>query len=168
MNRSLASSIASFWQLIAVALLWLVTSCTETPFYEDNYAFESGSWHVGDTVRFEFGIDDTTARYDLFLHLRHTNDYPYANLWTLIETVFPDGEATGGRVDLPMAAPDGRWYGDGSGDLLRNEVLIQAGARLPQTGTYRLSIAPYMRVDTLPGLLDLGLIVRKSSAVPAR
>lgn len=151
--------------LIGVAICWL-SACTTPPIFEDNISINEYEWHYKDTLNFSFELNDTSQRYNFFINVRHTDAYDYANLWLNVQTIYPNGEIQSGPVNLPMADSKGKWYGSGLGDIfstetLTNEVMIQQNAQLPLSGTYQFKISQFMRVDPLPNIMDIGVIVKE-------
>jgi len=153
--------------LLIVLALCCFTACTSPPVYEDNISIDEYDWFYKDTLSFSFELKDTSQRYNFFINVRHTDAFDYANLWVNVETVYPNGESQSGSVNLPMADKKGKWYGSGLGDIfsnetLTNEVMIQQNAQLPLSGTYQFKISQFMRVDPLPNVMDIGVIIRKA------
>ncbi len=138
-------------------------SCDEDKIFEEHHNFETYHWAKNDIVSLEPEIRDTIQRYDIIFNVRHTNNYYNNNLWVRIETVYPSGKSQQDVVEIPMAAADGRWYGSGSGNIISNEVQIQAGARFPEKGKYKLLIEQYMRMDTLSEIINVGIRLQEAA-----
>ena len=60
-----------------------------------------------------------------------------------------------------MSAPDGRWLGDGLGDIFDNRILFKEGVKFPQAGEYRFELFQAMRINPLPGIMDAGIRIEK-------
>jgi len=136
-------------------------ACKQNQVYEQSYAFEANSWYYDNVLNFETNIEDINALYHLQIHVRHTNEYAYSNLWLKIKTIYPDGEERTDPLNIPMADDEGRWYGGGIGTVLTNDVTIQKNASLQQTGTYRFEIYQDMRVNPMTEIMNVGFSVEK-------
>ncbi len=115
-------------------------------------------WAYGDTLRSSDIADTTlthTLSHSLTLALRHTNDYPYRNIW--IETVYCTADSLTHTDTLSIELCDsyGRWLGKGIGDLFQQEATVAADvALLPGS---EIAVRHIMRVDTLRGIERIGL-----------
>lgn len=140
----------------------MCVGCNSNRVFEGNLSIKGQEWYYEDELKFETPIEDTTQLYNLFINVRHTNDFPYSNLWLKIHTTFPDGTKKSDPLNLPMAEESGRWFGTGVGSVLSNQVMIQKNATLNQTGVYKFGIEQNMRINPLKEVLDIGLLVEKS------
>jgi len=161
-------SIKNSWYLFIVrASIFLMTaclfySCDSNRIFESNENIDNGDWSYEDTLVFKTNMEDTISRYNVFLNIRHTKDYEYANLWLKIITTFPNGEIVNTPVDLPIADADGRWYGSGSGSVLSTKLLIQENAIFPNKGEYKWEMVQNMRINPISEIMDVGLTIEKA------
>jgi gliding motility-associated lipoprotein GldH len=147
---------------IFIGLLILVTtSCNTDVVFEQLEEVESSGWNYKDPVSFTFTAPDTTNKYNLIFDVRITPDYAYQNLWLFIETKEPDGFTHLDSINCPMAYPDGRWVGNGLGDLIDNPILIHRSFKFTKMGDYTLKIKHGMRNDNLPHIQNLGVILKR-------
>lgn len=135
----------------------LLTSCTDTALMDRNVAIADRLWHYDDQPSVSAHITDTTGRYNVYLNLRHTPDYRYANIFVLVHQRYPDGSDTTERFELRLAEPDGRWLGQGSGSVYMHQQLIKANVRFPDTGKYVFTLEQHMRENPLPEVTDVGI-----------
>lgn len=121
-------------------------------------AISPSGWAYGDTVAFDGVQADSASAGRLAVMVRHTSSYPYANLWLEITVPCADGDSTVYLVDtvnVALADVYGRWLGRGSGvSRFMVDTLHRHYARIDTSITLR----HIMRVDTLPGLEQLGVI----------
>lgn len=149
-----------FW---SIPLLFLVlSSCDPNRIYDTYSPIPKTGWDYEQRLSFEAGIADTSQLYNLYVNIRHTDDYAYSNLWIKIYTTYPSGKLLENRVNLPLADKSGKWLGSGLGSVISNQVLIQANARLPEKGNYRFEIQQDMRSNPLPEVMDIGIRVEKT------
>lgn len=111
-------------------------------------------WRYADTLVFPMDrlADSTACTADVALTVRHSNDYPYSNIWLEIAT--PAGTRS---VCMELADVFGRWYGRGMGLSFERTDTVVRGLRLTPADTLR--VHHNMRLDTLPGIEQLGIFV---------
>jgi len=129
--------------------------------YEKHVAIPAYSWNYGFRPSFVVAISDTAARYNIFVTLRHTNAYPFSNLWLLISTNFAGEKPSTHRVELPLADKQGRWLGSGMDDIFEHRIPIQQHARFDKAGSYHFSFEQNMRINPLPHVMSVGLRIEK-------
>jgi gliding motility-associated lipoprotein GldH len=139
----------------------LLTSCDRDRYFEENKPIEKGRWNSNDMARFEVQIADTITRYDFYLNLRNSMDYPYSNIFLFLHTIGPSGMKAQDTLECQLADYTGKWLGSGSGSLRFNRFLIQKGAGFHQKGRYVFEIEQAMRVKELKGITDVGIRIEK-------
>lgn len=97
----------------------------------------------------------------MFVNVRHTDAFPYNNLWMNLTTTLPDKGQTTDKIDVQLSAPDGTWTGDCIDGICYNSVLVQKNFRFPAKGKYVFTFEQDMRMNPIPGLLDVGMRVEK-------
>lgn len=135
----------------------LVASCQEAAFYETNAPIKNRSWNYGDMPKFDVNITDNKAKYDLWVNIRHTGEYNYANIFLLVHEKGPQTKDTAYRYEMKLAELDGRWTGNTAGNLYENELLIKENYTFPDTGTYSFTIEQNMRENPLRDISDIGI-----------
>lgn len=143
------------WMLFLV--LTLLTSCFGGS--EEVYMTSvDGSWNKKDTKKIEFEIKDFQTPKNIIFVVRNNNEYPYNNLF-LISTIKGDKNKVLkiDTVNYILAKPNGEWLGSGFGAT--KEILFQykVGYQFPANGKYHIEIKHGMRMNTLPGIEDLGI-----------
>jgi gliding motility-associated lipoprotein GldH len=78
-------------------------------------------------------------------------------LYLFVNTVFPGGQIQRDTLECILAAPNGRWLGDGLGDIWDNRILLKDQVKFPQAGEYRFELYQAMRINPLPGIMDAGI-----------
>ena len=113
---------------------------------------DPAGWRFTDTLRIPVrGITDTaTLRGDLAVTVRHSVEYPYSNLW--LEVILPADTAA---TSIELADVFGSWHGHGMGLTYELTDTILRDITLSPADTILLH--HLMRVDTVPGLEQLGL-----------
>ena len=129
--------------------------------YQKNVPIADHAWSYDFHPSFAVKITDTAARYTLFVTLRHTNKYPYRNLWLLISSAYEGEKPKPQRVELPLADQAGAWLGSGMADIFTHRIPIQQNVRFEKAGTYHFSFEQNMRIDPLPCVMSVGLRIEK-------
>lgn len=142
-----------------IAMLLTLTACDQNRVFEEYKSVKGGSWKYDDSIQFKINIEDTAQRYNLFVDVRHNFYFDWRNLWVKVITEYPNHKTELARVNLPLSASDGVWYGKCSGDICEMRVGIQENAIFPQKGTYTFTIIQDMRQNPLDKIIDIGMRV---------
>ena len=152
MTRFLAISIVSIFACL---------SCHQEAYYEVNKSIDNQEWAYSNKIRFDVGIDDSTAKYDIFINLRHQKSYDYANIYILLHQQGKSLQDTFIRKEIKLAELDGKWIGKSAGTVFETQNLIHENFTFPDTGMYHFEIEQNMRVNPLKDIVDVGLKVMK-------
>jgi gliding motility-associated lipoprotein GldH len=76
---------------------------------------------------------------------------------------FPDGRASRDTVEIFLADKEGKWLGEGSGNIYDNRVLFKRNVIFPLSGTYRFEVEQAMRQESLPEIMDVGFTYREKA-----
>lgn len=169
--------------LLLLPLLLSLQSCLQSPFYQKSYDIPGNKWQVDNKLPFIVDISDTGIYYNMSLIFRHTNNYPYSNIWMKMSIKGPgDSSFRSVRIEVPLATPQGQWLGTGMGEIFeQRRMLVVDHNALPVTldmisvsessyndifskeGRYEIRLEHNMREDALPDVLHVGLRIEKSS-----
>jgi len=154
-------------RLNAVFLLMLITSmlltsCDNIRYFEENKKIENGEWDQDQKLSFLVNIDDTLQPYNVYINVRNAGTYRYSNLYLFVNSHLPGGQIQRDTLECLLAAPDGKWLGEGLGDIKDNRILFKNGVVFPQKGEYRFEIIQAMRISPLPGIMDAGIRLEKA------
>ena len=135
-------------------LMALALAACESVIPERNSSFAhipTDGWAYGDTVSLQMPPAGGRAT---SLALRHTDSYPYRNLWIEISQRHANGKnALRDTINIEMCDAYGQWHGSGFGDS------YQISVRLPEIpDTTELRIRHIMRTDTLREITQIGII----------
>lgn len=150
-------------RLLIVAFLscFILSSCDRNKVYEEYIKIDDYVWQNKNTVRFEFEIQDTSTLHNVYINVRHATIYPYNNLWLFIKSSSPNGTTNIDTVECVLADDKGRWLGDGTGDIWDIQIPWKMSVRFPIEGKYIVEYQQGMRIDALPGIMDMGLRIEK-------
>jgi len=153
--------------LALMMLLCGLAACKmPVPQYQRIETMPSNAWSYNNKPKFTFNIKDTTGRYVPYFIVRHTQGYPYCNMWVLFYIKTP-GDTLGKRerINITMAESSGKWLGKGMGEIYEERVKINFGdsVKLNKAGTYEIVLEQNMRIDPLPEVMQIGLRVEDQS-----
>jgi len=150
-------------QLLLISLFLVgLTSCSKGLIYEKYLEIDQKSWEYENPVTFEVEVEKPEDSYDLYVNLRHSNDYPYSNLWLMLYTLPPEGQPTQQRLELKLARPDGSWIGNSLGGTITHEIRVRSNMELPAAGTYTYTIQHDMRMNQVPAVSHVGIRLSKA------
>ena len=101
-----------FIPIVVVGFVLTVTGCSDKNTVIDQSAeIENHNWTYVNRFRFDVKIDEEKIPYNLYMNLRVTGDYNYANIFVLITRVSPDKKSDVTRYELKLANKEGEWLG---------------------------------------------------------
>lgn len=152
-----------FWFPVAMGIVFSsLSSCDSSRLYEENKEIENNAWYANKPLQFQAQIPDSVQGYNVYINLRNASHYPFSNIFLFLNTTFPDGQIDRDTVEIMLASPEGKWLGDGLGDIWDNRVLFKRNVRFPMKGEYRFEFIQAMRLDPLPGIMDAGIRIEKA------
>ena len=154
--------------LVLSCLIWVVFSaCDQSRVYEQNTDFTERYWMVSEKPEFEFTIEKPADRYTLYGNIRNSVSYPYARIF--FNYYLQD--STGAEVEKKLVtqylfdAKTGKPFGNsGLGDIYDHSFELLKNYQFKHRGKYKIKFEQLMRVDTLQGILTVGVRVENTSA----
>lgn len=138
-------------------------SCDQDSVFDDFQTIPNG-WNIDEPMRFSIEDIDTTQNYDLFISLRNTNDYKYANLFLITTLEYPHGKQDVDTLEYAMAAPNGEWLGKGFNDVKESKLWYKENIRFRESGNYTINIVHAVRKNgnvqgdkKLQGITEVGV-----------
>lgn len=141
---------------ILIILLTLV-ACSFHTVYTHTYDLPSEEWHKDSVLTFSAMLYESSDPHDVYVTLRHTQHYPYQNIWLFVEK--PNGMRD--TLEFFLADDRGVWLGNQSGRYIEMPCLIDQGIQFPAEGKYIWRIQQGMRDDQLRGINSVGLTIDK-------
>ena len=141
-----------------------MAACDTQRVYEYNRDFDDRSWKAADTAHFEFIIKDPGKKYNLYYNIRNSLDYPYARLFVQFSLRDSVGAELQKKLvsaflfDQKTGKPQGS---SGLGDVYDHQFPLINDFDFKLPGKYKLDMEQFMRMDTLPGVLAVGLRVEE-------
>ena len=151
--------------VLLFVLLFAISGCLTSPYYQQSVTVPSYAWAYNFQPSFRFEVTDTNSYYNLYFLIRHTEAYPYANIWLNIYTKEP-GEKffQQSRIEIPLAETGGKWLGRGMNEIWEQRMPItrnDAPMIFKKKGSYEIKLEQNMRINPLPEVLQVGLRVEK-------
>ncbi len=151
--------------VLSLAIILLFNSCLESPYYQKEYSIPGTRWDYNHQPSFKFEVTDTTSLYNLHFLIRHTEAYPYSNIWLMVYTKKP-GDTTfeKTRIEIPLAEPSGKWLGRGMSEIWEQRMPISREGdtvMLRKAGMWEIKFGHNMRINPLPEVLQVGLRIEK-------
>lgn len=144
--------------LILFLLSSLIAACSDTAYIESHDVNPLG-WDKDSVLAYSLVVPDTVENYDILLHLRHTDNYPYQNMWLFLgetDSLITD------TIEFYLADDRGIWLGDRGNGHISMPVLYESSIRFQQLGERHLYIRHGMRTPLLPGITDLSVEVKRT------
>jgi gliding motility-associated lipoprotein GldH len=155
-----------FFALAFLGSVFLV-GCDTKRHYEQYVDFNKRYWLSSDTIQFEFTVSKAEPAYNLYCNIRNSSSYPYSRLFVQYTLLDSAGTALQKKLlseylfDAKTGKPFGR---TGLGDLYDHRILLMKDYQFAKPGTYKVKLEQYMRMDTLPGIVAVGLRVEDARA----
>nr|WKN36910.1 gliding motility lipoprotein GldH [Tunicatimonas sp. TK19036] len=154
---------------LTIAILFVIMSligCDGNRLYEQNVNFEKKAWAVDSLPVFRFQIENPEQPYNIYWNVRNTVAYPYRNLYltyyledTLGNTIVKDLQ----NMEL-FESRTGKPYGSGLGDIFTHQILAIPNYQFDTAGMYQIRLQQYMRRDTLPEILSIGVRIEEAES----
>ena len=147
--------VIGYWLLVIGCLAF--TSCQKDIVFSQFVSIPSGEWGNEELANFDYTISDKDADYRMLIYVRHTERYPYQNMW-----LFVDNGARRDTIEFYLADDRGQWLGDRHHGFIEMPVLFEQNYHFPDTGMYHMAIQHGMRDSVLRGVMDIGVEIVKS------
>lgn len=146
-----------------IATVFVAAACNNSVFHNESVHLKNSEWKAADTLFYTFNSKDTLAAYDFYFEVRNTTDYDMQNLYLFITAFYPGNTFSRDTAECILAAPDGKWYGKGMGKHKDNRFLFRKGVHFRKPGNYVIAVNQAMRKDTLKGISDVGILIKKQA-----
>lgn len=151
-----------FYLLAAFGLQLLAfSSCTTIDLYEKTVSIPGHAWKNSFKPTFDFTIKDSSALYQFYLVLRHTEKYNYNNIYINLYVQGP-GQDTAQKIQqsLELANNEKGWLGTGMDDIYEQRRPLGNKQAL-KAGNYKFMVEQIMRENPLLHVLDVGIRIEK-------
>lgn len=151
-------------KLLFIFLTVIFFSCNHNLLYQKKIHLEAPFvWHKDSVYNFFFEHQAQNTKADLWLNLRHELHYPYHNIYLFLTKISPSGVMQIDTLQFYLQNPEtGEYYGKGYTKILSTHFLLQE-KEFNEQGTYQFLIQHGMRDSLLPGVVDLGFEIERST-----
>ncbi len=140
-------------------------------------------WYADSVLTYRFDIADTLSTYEVLIYVRHTQQYPYQNMWLFVNWAEENGAAAVEKdsaalsmdsvcisqptvkqdtIEFYLADDRGQWLGNGKNGLTEMPVLYEEKHRFLHSGEQVVRIQHGMREEPLRGVSDVGVVVKRN------
>jgi len=142
-------------QIVLLLSSCLMVACSDAV-YIGSHDVDPTGWSEDSVLAYHFDIKDTTCRYDVLIHLRHLDNYPYQNMWLFIGET---DSTISDTIEFYLADDRGIWLGNHGNGHISMPVLYEQDYRFSHLGPQQLYIRHGMRDSLLRGVSDISVEV---------
>ena len=156
-----------FFLLFTLATILLTSCLDKSRVYEKNADFSQKYWDIDSVPTFKFTIPDADKAYNIYWNVRNTASYPYRNLYLTYYLEDSLGTTLSSALhDMTLFEPKtGEPYGDGFGGVYDHQFLALPQQKFSNNGTYLIKLKQYMRTDSLPEILSVGVRIEETDGL---
>lgn len=143
--------------LLSAMVMLFLAGCSNSIQYSRFTPISSQEWNMDSLAQFDYLIEDTMADYQMLIYVRHTEQYPYQNMW-----LFVDDAGRQDTIEFYLADDRGQWLGNKHHGFIEMPVLWEETKHFSNTGAYTMRIAHGMRDSLLRGVTDIGLEILRN------
>ena len=147
--------------ILIIAIVFI--SCNKNKVFEKHHKFNNNTWAKTENITFKTTIENIDRTYDILIAVRHMSGYPFANVVIGLTIETPVGEKRMMQHDLIIRNTDNSFKGDGLGDIWDVEVAVFKKFQFKNTGMYKFIIENRMHLAEMPGIMAIGLVIKKST-----
>lgn len=154
--------------LTLIILSTLFVSCDSNGVFDQYKSMDNSTWSLDKPVEFEFQIQDTLSKNNLYINIRNNADYSFSNLFLITHLDFPNGKKIVDTLEYEMADTKGRFLGSGISEVKESKLWYKEAKVFEVSGTHKISIQQAMRrngsvegIKELNGITDVGFRIEK-------
>jgi gliding motility-associated lipoprotein GldH len=148
-----------FFLLIIIGLF----SCGKRTIFEKYIEIDNSTWNCKSVISFNVPISDIGKKYNIYLVVRHSEVYPFNNLYVGVDIYTPSGDKRSNEYYLEIRNEDRSFKGDVLGDIWDVKVQIMRNASFTKEGIHKFDISNLMQYTNLPDIMEIGLIVEEQN-----
>ena len=146
-----------------------LVSCDSKHIFDEYNSIPEAFWDKKKEVSFNFMVNDTVSKQNLFINLRNNNSFSFSNLFLITKLDFPEGQIIIDTLEYDMADRTGKFLGTGFSEIKENKLFYKENIIFPNTGNYTINITHAMRksdevpqLKTIVGITDIGFRIEKT------
>lgn len=141
--------------VIAIVSL-LLTACGGNVVYTEFKSLPVKGWEADSLLVFEPTINDTLTDYEMQITIRHTDAYPYQNMWLFVGVEKDSTVILTDTIEFFLANDRGEWLGGGL-TVKELPLMYREKYQFANSGTYHITLQQGMREDALRGVTEVGV-----------
>ena len=149
-------------KLLIILLSLFLFSCSKNKIFEKFEKIDNYEWSMNKVIEFDVPIEDTASFYNVYIPVRHIDNYPYDGLLINFSYDAPNGESHTKNYKLKFRDTEGKFVGDVAGDIWDEMNIIMKRAKFNAIGTYKFEIINDMPKTPTPCIMEVGLRIEKS------
>lgn len=134
----------------------LLVGCQGDIVYTAFKTLPNTGWESDSSLCYQPVIADSILNCQMLITIRHTDAYPYQNLWLFVDIQKDSIPVTRDTIECYMANERGEWLGGGL-SIHELPLLYNDNYQFARIGEYQISITQGMREDTLIGIKEVGV-----------
>jgi len=139
----------------------LFCGCDTNNLVDTNVEMPSHNWSYANKVKAVVDVADPAQPFNIYFKVRNTGNYRYSNIFVLLHISGAGMKKQTRRFQYKLAEPDGKWIGNGSGNLFTTVAPMITQYKFPSKGKYLLEIEQNMRDNPLAEISDAGIKISK-------
>jgi len=139
----------------------ILLSCDSGEVYEKHFDIERITWNRFDMKTFSIDIKDISSTYDFYVAIRHHTEFPLPYITIRFTMYTPGGEMRTIKQKIVLKDERGQLTGNGMGDLWDVLHPVRKEFQFRETGICTVEVSSAMSKADLPGIMQVGLIVKK-------
>lgn len=148
-----------FWVAALLCITGGLSSCGDQTSRQERLAvIPKHAWAHPYQPWVHLTITDSTIPYNIFVVIRHDQQFRYDNLLLRYGYIAPGDSVKYQEVNLPLAK-NGRWLGDTLGTIVETRVRLYASPRRLPLGDNVFVMGHLMPDEPLAGVLQAGILV---------
>lgn len=146
--------------LFILPIIALFASCDKSIVYKDYRKYSTLEWNKSETETFEVQIAKDGS-YQILFPFRYATGYAYTQIQIKVDHIF-NGTSEQTELAFDIVGKDGKYTGEGAGDIWDSEFSIKENAEL-KAGKHTFTISHIMPKDKVHMVMETGLIIKDKS-----
>lgn len=151
-----------YFPLTLLFAVLVFAACEDAYLFNEKKEISGGRWAYADSLSYKIAIADTAALYNLYIVFEHADTFPTQNLYLKLHTRFPDGKTVQKQRSFEFFDFEGKPFGKCSGNQCTVKTLLQNNLYFNQVGDYVIGLEQFTRIDPLPGITSISLMLEKT------
>lgn len=148
--------------ILALLLTLLLTACNDDRVFDKYIHADENGWEKNDDVSFCIDSLKEGGMYSMTLGIRMNKEYPFQNIQIVVDqTVYPEQRTLSDKVTCKVTDSNGLMLGHGI-SLYQYDIPIRK-TNYEKGDSITVRIRHNMKREILPGIVDIGMVLRKSN-----